>query len=200
MFFMVSPVGPALTLPHVFRLFFPVNEGWTRSVNTSSFVLLFSNFHGQERVQHLARPTSNLHPTINITITWSSGNVLSKISIWHIHTFGLKQDFYGWMPFLSPTLINSTVELSVFSWDTISPMPKSLISRYQTNPKTKILILQREYTVPYSVPERTFCLEQVRHEQAVPQELSEKLWVVEHNLVKKNLEALYKLFHVDKRL
>ena len=44
---------PYLTLPHVFRLFFPVNEGWTRSVNTSSFVLLFSNFHGQQRVQHL---------------------------------------------------------------------------------------------------------------------------------------------------
>ena len=54
------------------------------------------------------------------------------------------------------------------------PMPKSLISRYQTNPKTKILILQREYTVPYSVPERTFCLEQVCHEQAVPQGLSDQ--------------------------
>ena len=84
------------------------------------------------------------------------------------------------MPFLSPTLINSTVELSVFSWDTISPMPKSLISRYQTNPKTKILILQREYTVPYSVPERTFCQEQVRHEQAVPQELSDQSRKISH--------------------
>ena len=27
-----------LPLPHVFRLFFPINEGWTHSVNTSSFV------------------------------------------------------------------------------------------------------------------------------------------------------------------
>ena len=48
------------TLPHVFRLFFPVNEGWMHSVNTSSFVLLFSNFHGQERVQHLYLRTSCL--------------------------------------------------------------------------------------------------------------------------------------------
>ena len=51
---------PYLTLPHIFRLFFPINEGWTRSVNTSSFVLLFSNFHGQQRVQHLYLRTSCL--------------------------------------------------------------------------------------------------------------------------------------------
>ena len=60
----------------------------------------------------LARPTSNLYPNSHITFTWSSGNVLSKSSIWHI--FDLKQNFYGWMPFLMPTPINSTGKLSVF--------------------------------------------------------------------------------------
>ena len=46
----------------------------------------------------LLRPTSNLYPNSHITFTWSSGNVLSKSSIWHI--FDLKQNFYGWMPSL----------------------------------------------------------------------------------------------------
>ena len=73
----------------------------------------------------LSRPTSNFYSTSNIAFTWSFDNMISKISIWHIHTFGLKRRFYGWMLFLTPTLINSAGKLAVFPRDTISQMAKS---------------------------------------------------------------------------
>ena len=47
-----------LTVPHVFRLFFPVNKGWMRSVNMSSFKLLWSLDVSRMLVQHIFSETS----------------------------------------------------------------------------------------------------------------------------------------------
>ena len=46
-----------LTLPHVFFLFFPANEGWTHLVNMSSFGLPLSLFVDLMLVWHLFSKT-----------------------------------------------------------------------------------------------------------------------------------------------
>ena len=119
----------------------------------------------------LARPTSNLHPTINITFTRSSGNVSSKSSIWHIHIFGLKQDFYGWMPFLTLRLIKSTGKLGVFFPETPSLRWQNLEILVPDKPKNQNLDTAEGIYHPLSVPEWTFCQKQVHHVQAFQQDL-----------------------------
>ena len=127
----------------------------------------------------LSRPTSNFYSTSNIAFTWSFDNVISKISVWHIHTFGLKWNFYGWMLFLTPH--SSTVQGNwLFFRETPFLRWQSLEIVVPDKPKTKILMLQREYTVPYSVSEWTFCQKQVRHLQAVQQDLSYQSRKISH--------------------
>ena len=80
----------------------------------------------------LDRPTSNLFPTGNDTISTGYGHVIRHNIIWHFAWFDWGRKFYCWMPFLMQTCWQ-TRKLDVFTWDIISQLdsPHMSLVTYQ---------------------------------------------------------------------
>ena len=69
----------------------------------------------------LDKPTSNLFPTGNDTISTRYGHVIRHNIIWHFAWFDWGRKFYSRMPFLTQTCWQAR-KLGVFTWDTISQL------------------------------------------------------------------------------